>query len=84
MFSGFGSVTRWLPRTLVSASRTRSRVTPRCFSASADAERPRSAARPEQQVLGADVVVLHLLGVGRGGIDDDAQARRQVRLGAAA
>ena len=82
--SGFGSVTRWLPRTLVSASSTRSRVMPRCFNAAADADRPVSRDEPEQQVLGADVVVLHRLGVGRGGVDDHAQARREVRLGAAA
>ena len=38
----------------------------------------------KQQVLGADVVVLHLLGVGGGGVDDHAQARREVGFGAAA
>ena len=82
LFSGFGSVTRWLPRTLVSASRIRSRVMPTLLQRRRRRGRGRvSAARPEQQVLGADVVVLHLLGVGRGGVDDHAQARRQVRLG---
>ena len=44
---------------------------------------PALGRQPEQQVLGADVVVLHLLGVGGRGVDDDAEAGRQVRLGAA-
>ena len=44
---------------------------------------PALGGQPEQQVLGADVVVLHLLGVGGRGVDDDAEAGRQVRLGAA-
>ncbi len=49
LFSGFGSVTRWLPRTLVNASSTRSRETPACFNAAADAERPLSVTRPSSR-----------------------------------
>ena len=67
-----------------SAPRARlSRVTPRCLSRSTEVDSPGLGEQAEQQVLGADVLVLHRLGFGLRGVEHDAQARGQVRLGAA-
>ena len=53
-----------LPRTLVSASKIASRVRPRCCSSRAAGERPVSRGDGDEEVLGADELVLQPLGLG--------------------
>ena len=73
--SGFGSVTRWLPRRSASARSTRSRLRP-CAWKIFFSEVPPSSSKPEQQMLGADVIVLELAGLGLRGVERLLQTRR--------
>ena len=68
-----------MPRTCVSTSKTRSRVRPNCCSSRAAARAPGSDDDPEQQVLGADVLVLQALRLAARGVHDGAEARREGR-----
>ena len=56
---------------------------PRAFSSSIAGDRPGLAKQAQQQMLGADELVLHRLGVSLRRIEHDAQARGEVRLRAA-
>ena len=59
-------MTRWLPRTSTSAARIASFVAPAARRASPAARL--AAGEREQEVLGRDVLVLHLVGLLRGGL----------------
>ena len=78
--SGFWSVTRWLPRTdgqRLEHLLARDAVGLQLIDGGRLAGLVQQA---EQQVLGADVLVLHRLGFGLRGVEHDAQARGEVRL----
>ena len=83
MDSGFWLVTRCEPRTVVSAWRIASRVIRCCSRMRAAVRAPALGGDGDEQMLGADVVVLQPLGFLLGGVGDGAQPRRQRDLRAA-
>ena len=61
-------------------ARIASRVTPRCFRSCAAGERPLSSAMRDEQVLGADELVLQAVGFGLRLVGDQLEARRHAGL----
>ncbi len=66
--SGFSSVTRWLPRNSASALSTASRFRP-CLAKIFFSDEPATVHQAEQQMFGADVIVLELGRLGLRGIE---------------
>ena len=60
-----------------------SRVTPFCFSSCAGRRASAFVGQRDEQVLGADELVLEAIGFGLGLIGDELEARRHAGLGAA-
>ena len=81
--SGSGSVTRWLPRTSVSALSRSSRRTPASLRAR-DAVAVILGDEREQEVLGRDVLVLELLRLLAGVLEQRLEASADVKVGRAA